>query len=284
MASKLTLADISGYLTFVKAAAGGLVIKDFDALFAQVKSLLSSFGQLTDTVASQLDLAAKELKANPALLELGKGTLVGGIEAIMAKYPPSTLLSDIPEFGGGSSGPSTGSSTTTTIPSAVVFNFLNGAAPTAEKLSALADFAKSQFEAYKAAGVARAEIGPYEALGKGFAETIAFNAKYGQLNTVDFVKKAYAEIFERAATTAQSDHFKNQVSYFEQLYSKAGAAAAAAALSAKGAVLGQMLGFAVLDEAGQHPYIAAATKGLSGSSAMVGVAGAPAPEPAHDFI
>lgn len=274
MASKgLSLGDISGFLQFAKLAGGGIVITDFSVLFSTAKSLLLSTGQLTPVVAAQLDLAEAALKANPGLLEIGKGTFVATIDAIVAKYPPTTLLSDIPELGGtitppiGGGGVVAPTPVTTTVPSSVIYSFLNGGLlPNAEKLASLADFAKIQFDAYKAAGVARAEIGPYEALGRGFADTVQFKTKYGTQNTGDFVTSAYKEVFERAATGAQVDHFKGQVSYFESLYKTAGMATVVASLLAKGAILGQMLGFAALDEASLHPYIAAATKGLGVTS------------------
>jgi hypothetical protein len=272
-----TLDDIKGFLQFAKMAGGSLIV-DFDSLFAAVKTQLKSLGFLTAEVSANIDLALAELKANPGLFDIGKATFVASLDQLLAKYPGNTLLSDIPEFGGGvAAAPGV-----TTIPSSVVFSFFNATAPDAAKLTALADFAKGQFEAYKNAGVARAEIGPYEALGRGFAETITFDTKYGKLTVADFVTKAYKDIFERTATSSQLSHFQNQVSYFENLYKTAGMAAAAAALLAKGAVAGQMLGFAVLDEASQHPYITTATKGLamSSTSAAFGTI-----EPQHyDFI
>jgi hypothetical protein len=258
----LTLGDLKGFLQL----AGSSVVVDFDSLFAAIKTQLKSFGLLTAEVSANIDLALAELKANPGLFDIGKATFVASLDELLSKYPANTLLSDIPEFNGSTSPDPEITPGVTTIPSSVVFSFFNAAVPDAAKLAALADFAKGQFEAYKNAGVARAEIGPYEALGRGFAETISFDTKYGKLTVADFVTKAYNDIFERTATSSQLSHFQNQISYFENLYKTAGMAAAAAALLAKGAVAGQMLGFAVLDEASQHPYITTATKGLAMSS------------------
>lgn len=263
----LTLGDVTGFLQLAKLS-GGTVVVDFDSLFSTVKGYLKTLGKLTPDISASLEIAEAQLRANPGLFDIGKATFVSSIDALLAKYPANTLLSDIPEFG---SGPAPGPvipPAVTTVPSSVVFSFFNAAAPTAEKLADLAEFAKGQFEFYKASGVARPELGPYEALGRGFAETIAFDTKYGKLSVENFVKKAYADIFERPASGAQEAHFQNQINYFETIYMKAGIAAAAATLLAKGAISGQMLGFAVLDEAAQHPYIAAATKGLQLSSTI----------------
>lgn len=282
MATGLTLGTVKGYLEFAKLAGGGLVV-DFSTLFKQVKSILSSTGQLTVELSASLDLAEATLKAHPELFEVGKATFVSSIDALLAKYPATTLLSDIPELGGGATPGSSGPATTT-APSAIVFSFFNGTTPTAEKLASLAEFAKSQFEAYKASGVARAEIGPYEALGRGFAETISFDTKYGKLSLPEFVKTAYRDVFERAATGAQETHFSAQVSYFQNLYVGAGMEVSAASALAKGAVVGQMLGFAVLDEAGKHPYLDGIVKALPTVGKSIGIAGTSDVSAQADFV
>lgn len=265
-ATGLTLGDIKGFVEFAKAA-GGSVIADFDALFGQIRSLLDATGQMTPEIRANLDLAEAQLKANPALFDIGKASFVASLDELLAKYPATTLLSDIPEFGGGSTpGPAPVAPAVSTIPSAVIFSFFNAAAPTAEKLAQLAEFSKSQYEYYKSTGVARPELGPYEALGRSFAETIQFDTKYGKLGMTEFVTTAYRDIFERAASTAQADHFKSQVNYFEELYKSVGMGAATAFLLAKGAVAGQMLGHAALDEGSKHPYIVDASKGLAMSA------------------
>jgi hypothetical protein len=265
-AAGMTLGDIKGFLEFAKAAGGSLIV-DFDALFGQIRSLLQATGQMTPEIRANLDLAEAELKANPALFDIGKATFVASVDELLAKYPASTLLSDIPEFNGGSTpGPVPVAPGVSTVPSSVVFSFFNSSPPTAEKLASLAEFSKAQFEAYKAAGVARPELGPYEALGRSFAETIQFDTKYGKLGIAEFVTTAYRDVFERAASTVQADHFKGQISYFEALYKSVGMNTATATLLAKGAVTGQMLGFAALDEASKHPYIVNATKGLAMSA------------------
>lgn len=280
--SGLTLGTLKGFIDFAKAAGGALIV-DFDALFGQIESLLQATGRLTPDIRANLEIAEAELKANPGLFEIGKATFVASLDALLAKYPASTLLSDIPEFGGGSTpGPVPVAPGVSTIPSAVIFSFFNAIAPTAEKLAQLAEFSKSQFEAYKAAGVARPELGPYEALGRSFAETIQFDTKYGKLALSEFVSTAYRDIFERSASSAQGNHFQSQVSYFEALYKSVGMSDATAFLLAKGAVAGQMLGHAALDEASQHSYITSATKGLALSASSAAFS---AIEPqTYDFV
>lgn len=128
-----------------------------------------------------------------------------------------------------------------------VVTFFTGEAPIPEKQAALEAFVNLQFEAYSAMGVANPAMGPYEALGRGFAETIEFEQKYGKQTEADFIYARYQDVFGRAPSTVQQAHFQAQIDYFEALYEGAGINSEQADLFAKGAVLGQMLGHAALD-------------------------------------
>jgi hypothetical protein len=145
----------------------------------------------------------------------------------------------------------------TTIPALVVASFFNGVTPSLEKLASLSSFCQSQFDYYSAMGVADPLLGPYEALGRAFAETDGFRTKYGALTT-DFVATTYAEVFGRAPSDAQAAHFQSQVDYFVGIYMQAGLTAENSALFAKGAVLGQMIGVASLYDAAALDYNGAA--------------------------
>jgi len=101
MATGMTIGDIAGFIQLAKSGVLGLEITDFGALFDKIEALLKSTGQWTDDLAEKLALAEEQLKANPALFDIGKQTFVDSIDALLAKYPPDTLLSDIPEFQGG---------------------------------------------------------------------------------------------------------------------------------------------------------------------------------------
>jgi hypothetical protein len=102
--SGLTIGDIRPLIDLAKSQVSGLVITDFDILFDQIEELLRSFGQLTPEIEANLDLARNELKANPGLFEIGKAEFINGVDALLLKYPPETLLSDIPELSGGDGG------------------------------------------------------------------------------------------------------------------------------------------------------------------------------------
>jgi hypothetical protein len=140
----------------------------------------------------------------------------------------------------------------TALPAVVMTAILGKERPTEAHLSDLIDFTASQLAAYQEMGVARPELGPYEALGVGFSETEAFRLSYAGLDDEAFSQSAYALVFSRAPTQAQLDHFTAQIAYFEGIYQGAGLGAAEADVRAKGAAIGQMIGHAVLDEPALH--------------------------------
>jgi uncharacterized repeat protein (TIGR02059 family) len=141
----------------------------------------------------------------------------------------------------------------TMLPALVVSQFF-GSTPSQEHLAALSAFNAEQLAAYTKQGVLEPRIGPYEALGLGVSETIAFGGKYAALSDTDFVAKAYQDVFGRLPGADQAKHFAAQILYFETLYAGAGQTTAQADLHAKGAILGQMLGFAAITEAANHDY------------------------------
>lgn len=132
----------------------------------------------------------------------------------------------------------------TYVPALIVTDFINGLTPTASKLESLASFALLQFNSYAAAGVADPSIGPYEALGLGLSGTTEFITKFGAKSDTSFIQDAFQEAFGRAAGDAQISHFQSQLDYFTNLYLGAGIDPSTARIDARGAVVGQILGFA----------------------------------------
>ena len=144
----------------------------------------------------------------------------------------------------------------TTIPAVIVAEFVAGAIPQSGQVTALGAFCQSQLDYYASLGVANPELGPYEALGLGFSETAEFIAKYGGGTDTSLIASVYLKAFERAATGAQVAHFQHQLDYFEALYQGVGIEEAIAAIRARGAVVGQILGLAAAE--GDHPLVEAA--------------------------
>ena len=135
-----------------------------------------------------------------------------------------------------------------TISALVVSNVLGGAMPSKEHLAELTAFAQVQCEAYVGKGVANPALGSYDALGAGFSETAEFKAKYGNPPPDVFLTSAYQDVFGRGATQAQFEHFQQQLDYFNTIYRQAGLTQAESLIKAKGAIVGQMMGHAVLDD------------------------------------
>lgn len=136
-------------------------------------------------------------------------------------------------------------------PGVAVMTFLTGSAPTAEKQADLAAFVQLQYDAYAAKGVSDPVVGAYEALGRSFAETAEFAAKYGAQSEENFITGAYLEVFGRAPSPLQQAHFQAQIDYFEAIYKAAGISDAQAGIFSKGAILGQMLGHAASEPVSQ---------------------------------
>ncbi len=138
-------------------------------------------------------------------------------------------------------------SANSTTPALVVYDAVMGATPTSTKLTELAAFCKGQAESPGYMATSDPRLGAFEAIGMGLAETTQFSAKFGALSDTAFISSAYLTAFGRTPTASQSQHFLNQNNYFEQLYRSVGISNSVADLRAKGAVLGQMYGYAVTE-------------------------------------
>lgn len=128
--------------------------------------------------------------------------------------------------------------------------FLTGAWPDKQQLQSQAKFATDQNDYYKnVLQVSNPAIGAYEALGVAYSSSPLFQQRYPSVaaDKAVFVSDMYRYVFERSGTAAQIEHFQKQIAYFEKLYLGAGITATLATQQAKGAVVGQMLGFAMTD-------------------------------------
>jgi hypothetical protein len=148
-------------------------------------------------------------------------------------------------------------------PGAVVSQFFLGRTPAdAAKAHSLAEAVELQVAAYTAAGAMDPVLGGYEALGRGFAEAFPSLARVETAST-EFVASTYASIFGRGPTVAQQLHFEVQEAAMKALYIANGASEADALVSARGAVIGQMLGEAV--KVGGNAYATGAANYLADS-------------------
>jgi hypothetical protein len=135
-----------------------------------------------------------------------------------------------------------------TVPALLVAGVVTGTIPTSEKLDALTAFAQQQYDYYaNVLGSASPQLGPYEALGRGFASTSEFQGRYGDGTDANFVSKAYLDIFGSSASSAAQSALMSQISFFEALYKGSGFSEQQAEIQARGAVFGQILGYAAGD-------------------------------------
>lgn len=137
----------------------------------------------------------------------------------------------------------------TTGAAVAVSAFVTGVVPSSTKLTELTAEARLHLASYAKLGVADPSLGPFEALGRSFATDPAtksvFAARYGALDTTDFIAAVYAELYCGPVSAGAHDNLAAQIAYFTDLLGRAGVPDAA--LAAKGAVLGQLIGYAFLD-------------------------------------
>ena len=134
----------------------------------------------------------------------------------------------------------------TTQAAVAIASFVTGVTPTTAKLDSLKVEADAQVASYTKLGVGNPALGAYEAFGRSFATdtetTAAFNTKYGALSTADFIGVVYAQVYGTQPSAGAAANLTAQINYFTNLYTANGVANAA--LAAKGAVLGQIVGYA----------------------------------------
>jgi autotransporter passenger strand-loop-strand repeat protein len=133
-----------------------------------------------------------------------------------------------------------------------------GSAPDATELNVLSQFAQAQFDYGQQIGVQDPGVYAFEALGVALASGQHFQNEFGPSNSMypasaagdaQFVTDAYTSVFGHAGTTAQIQHFSDQLSFVEGLYTAAGMFGSPSNIDllARGAVYGQMLGIAPTD-------------------------------------
>lgn len=136
---------------------------------------------------------------------------------------------------------------------AVTVLAVSGAIPSQSDYVRLIDFGKSQFNSYASMGVGNPSLGPFEALGRAYATDPVLKVTFGSINAKgsvsEFVDSAYQKVFGTLPSAAAKASLASQVTYFEDLYRGAGIGSTDAFLQARGAVFGQIIGYAFTDPA-----------------------------------
>lgn len=130
-----------------------------------------------------------------------------------------------------------------TFPALIVSNYIEGAVPSTTILDSRAWYCQQQHDAYVGAGQ-NGLLGAYEALGAAFGAEASFSVKVAGRTVSQVIGDAYVHAFLTLPSTAAEANLVAQYNYFYSLYTGAGIAAATADLRAKGAVVGQILGYA----------------------------------------
>jgi parallel beta-helix repeat protein len=138
-------------------------------------------------------------------------------------------------------------------PALVTYQNMYGAPPSSTELSILGEFVAAQSSYGQLIGVQDPTVYVYEALGAALASgsdtgSKAFANTWGPLaiaSDTTFTTQAYASVFATPGTSAQIQHFIDQIDFFKSLYTASGAYGTDANqidLLARGAIYGQMLG------------------------------------------
>lgn len=130
-----------------------------------------------------------------------------------------------------------------TRPALLVSNYCQGAIRESAGVDSQAAFCKQQYDYYVMIGSKDADLGPYEALGKAYWEVPAFQTKIQGLTVAQIINDAYQAALGTAPSTEVVTHFTAQHDYFYGLYVNAGTPIGNASLQAKGAMVGQILGY-----------------------------------------
>ena len=170
-----------------------------------------------------------------------------------------------------------------------VSQFFLGATPDETHFNDLSDFTTLQENYYAAHGAVDPQLAGYEAIGRSFASDPAFASKLALgTDATSYFATTYAGLFGHAGGAEQVQHFVDQENYFIHIFTNAGMSAEDAASQARGAALGQLIGFAVQDGTTSYGqgvanfYGDAADGNIVYGQSLFAYSSAPPPAPGHD--
>jgi glucose/arabinose dehydrogenase len=167
-----------------------------------------------------------------------------------------------------------------TTPSITTYTKMYGVSPSAAEVNKLVVFATDQFNYASKIQVADPLIYVYEALGAALATvsdtgSVVFKNTWGPstiASDVAFVSLAYVDVFGHAGSSAQIQHFVDQINFLTGLYNASGAYGTDANLIdllARGAIYGQMLSFAAEASSTAVPLVGVSDALISNSQIFV---------------
>lgn len=122
--------------------------------------------------------------------------------------------------------------------------------PTSNEFATRTVFAETQYNYYaNVLKVGMPWLGPYEAFGAAVSADPIFRSDYNlSMSTAAFIQKAYSAVNGKVPTDVLISAFNNQVNYFRGLYQGVGMSAVDAEYQARGAVAGQIVGWAMTSD------------------------------------
>lgn len=189
-----------------------------------------TFFYTTVTTASDVQAVHQRIvrRAEVASVAIAVAATITGGGNTMANYASQLISSKAPQC---------------TTPALIVSNYVEGNVPSSAVLDSRAWYCQQQHDAYVGAGM-NGIMGAYEAMGVAFAAEASFAVKVSGRTLSQVIGDAYIHAFLFAPAAAAEANLVAQYNYFYALYTGAGIAAATADLRAKGAVVGQILGYA----------------------------------------
>jgi hypothetical protein len=171
-----------------------------------------------------------------------------------------------------------------------VWQFFAGVTPDQTQFEKLTSFVAVQETYYASRGVGDPQLAGYEAIGRAFAADASFTERLSLgTGATTFFTETYSSVFGHAGTTEQVQHFVDQENYFKQIYRSAGLSEIEAAAQARGAAIGQLVGFAVQDASTPYGigvasfYGDAADGNFTYGKSLDAYSAAPPPAPGHDI-
>ena len=163
------------------------------------------------------------------------------------------------------------------LPALATYQKMYGATPSSTELWILKEFDAAQSLYGQLIGVLDPTVYVYQALGAALASgsdtgSKTFANTWGPLaiaSDTTFTNQAYANVFATPGTSAQIQHFIDQINFFKSLYTASGAYGSDASqidLLARGAIYGQMLGVKA-----ENPVAMASIDSAPTEASLIGV-------------
>lgn len=171
-----------------------------------------------------------------------------------------------------------------------LWQFFLDVTPDEAQFNALSDFVSTHETYYASIGAVDPQLAGYEAIGRGLASDASLAVKLALgTDATSFFTATYQAAFGRGGSADQIQHFVDQENYFKAMFTSAGLSQADAEAQARGAAVGQLIGWAVQDASTPYGQGVANFFGDASDGSVVygqslfAYTTAPAPAPGHEL-